>query len=359
MELTIQRTATPKAKPAPGEALGFGRVFTDHMFVMNYRTGRGWYDPRVVPYQDISLSPAALCLHYGQTIFEGMKAYYGQDGQVRLFRPQENFKRMNVSAHRICIPTLPEELGVDAVKALVEVDKDWLPRDPGTCLYIRPFIIATDGMLGVRAGDEYLFIVIMSPSGAYYASGLAPVKIYVEDSYVRAVRGGTGLAKTGGNYAASLIAQDEAHRQGYAQVLWLDGVEQKYIEEVGAMNVFFVLEGEVVTPALEDSGILAGITRKSCIETLRSWGLTVSERKLSIQELADAYAQGRLKEAFGTGTAAVISPIGTLRWNDAVMELGGGSIGPLTQKLYDTITGIQYGTVQGPQGWSVPVCPAD
>lgn len=359
MEITIERTQHPKAKPAPGEALGFGKVFTDHMFIMNYQTDRGWYDPRVVPFQDISLSPAALCLHYGQTIFEGMKAYYGVDGQVRLFRPEENFRRLNISSRRICTPPIPEELGVAAVKALVETDKDWLPRDPGTCLYIRPFVIATDGMLGVRPGDEYLFLIILSPSGAYYASGLAPVKIYVEDNYVRAVRGGTGLAKTGGNYAASLIAQNEAHQQGYAQVLWLDGVEQKYIEEVGAMNVFFVLEGEVVTPTLDNSGILAGITRKSCIETLRSWGLTVNERKLSIQELADAYAQGRLLEAFGTGTAAVISPIGTLRWNDTVMDIGGGQIGEVTQRLYDTITGIQYGRVEDPQGWSVAVCPAD
>ncbi len=359
MDITIQRTAAPKEKPAPGTPLGFGKVFTDHMFIMNYKTGQGWHNPRVVPFGDICLSPAAMCFHYGQTVFEGMKAYLGADGDILLFRPDENFKRLNVSNRRICIPAVDEDFCVQAVKTLVEVDKDWLPRDPGTCFYIRPFIIATDPALGVRPGDEYLLIILLSPSGAYYSSGLDPVKIYVEDSYVRAVRGGTGMAKTGGNYAASLVAQDEAHRQGYSQVLWLDGVEQKYVEEVGAMNVFFVLDGEVVTPALEGSGILAGITRGSCIQLLRSWGVKVSERKLAIEELADAYAGGRLLEAFGTGTAAVISPIGELKWEDHVMQIGGGAIGELTQRLYDAITDIQYGRAQGPQGWSVRVCKAD
>mgnify|MGYP000918029291 CR=1 FL=1 len=324
MDITIQRTAAPKEKPAPGTPLGFGKVFTDHMFIMNYKTGQGWHNPRVVPFGDICLSPAAMCFHYGQTVFEGMKAYLGADGDILLFRPDENFKRLNVSNRRICIPAVDEDFCVQAVKTLVEVDKDWLPRDPGTCFYIRPFIIATDPALGVRPGDEYLLIILLSPSGAYYSSGLDPVKIYVEDSYVRAVRGGTGMAKTGGNYAASLVAQDEAHRQGYSQVLWLDGVEQKYVEEVGAMNVFFVLDGEVV-----------------------------------IEELADAYAGGRLLEAFGTGTAAVISPIGELKWEDHVMQIGGGAIGELTQRLYDAITDIQYGRAQGPQGWSVRVCKAD
>ena len=282
MEIKVELTKTPKAKPAPGEKLGFGKLFSDHMFLMNYKTGKGWYDPRIVPYGDLTLSPAAMCFHYGQTVFEGMKAYYGKDGNILLFRPEENFARLNGSNQRMVIPHIDEELCLAGVKKLVEIDKDWVPREEGTTLYSRPFIIATDPMLGVHPGDEYLFLIITSPSGAYYESGLAPVKIYVEDRYVRAVRGGTGMAKTGGNYAASLIAQDEAHRQNYSQVLWLDGVEQKYIEEVGAMNVFFVLDGEVVTPELHGS-ILPGITRKSSIQLLRDWGFKVSERRITIR----------------------------------------------------------------------------
>ena len=254
MKIRVGLTKTPKAKPAPGQKLGFGRIFSDHMFVMNYKTGKGWHNPRIVPYGELSLSPAALCLHYGQTVFEGMKAYYGQQGDILLFRPDENFARLNRSNQRMAIPPIDEELCIQGVKKLVEIDKDWVPRQDGASLYIRPFIISTDPILGVHPGDEYLFIIITSPSGAYYESGLEPVKIYVESKYVRAVRGGTGMAKTGGNYAASLLAQDEAHQQSYSQVLWLDGVEQKYIEEVGAMNVFFVLDGEVVTPELHHPG---------------------------------------------------------------------------------------------------------
>ena len=357
MEIKVELTKTPKAKPAPGEKLGFGKLFSDHMFLMNYKTGKGWYDPRIVPYGVLTLSPSAMCFHYGQTVFEGMKAYYGKDGNILLFRPEENFARLNGSNQRMVIPHIDEELCLAGVKKLVEIDKDWVPRKEGTTLYIRPFIIATDPMLGVHPGDEYLFLIITSPSGAYYESGLAPVKIYVEDRYVRAVRGGTGMAKTGGNYAASLIAQDEAHRQNYSQVLWLDGVEQKYIEEVGAMNVFFVLDGEVVTPELHGS-ILPGITRKSSIQLLRDWGFKVSERRITIQELAEANDQGRVMEAFGTGTAAVISPIGELKWEEKQMVFNGGKIGALTQQLYDTLTGIQYGRLEDPHGWSVFVCKA-
>ncbi len=358
MEIRVELTQNPKPKPAPGEKLGFGRIFSDHMFLMSYKTGKGWYDPRVVPYGDLALSPAAMCLHYGQTVFEGMKAYYdGEKGAIRLFRPDENFARLNCSNRRLVIPQIDEELCVRGVKKLVEVDKDWVPRQEGTSLYIRPFIIATDPVLGVRPGDEYLFIVITSPSGAYYESGLEPVKIYVEGQYVRAVRGGTGMAKTGGNYAASLIAQDEAHKQQYSQVLWLDGVEQKYIEEVGAMNVFFVLDGEVVTPELQGS-ILSGITRKSSVQLLKDWGIRVSERRISIEELDKANDEGRVLEAFGTGTAAVISPIRELKWGDKRMVFGGGKIGQLTQRLYDALTGIQYGRLPDPHGWSVVVCDA-
>lgn len=357
MEIKVELTKNPKAKPLPGEKLPFGRRFSDHMFIMNYKTGKGWYDPRIVPYGDLTLSPAAMCLHYGQTVFEGMKAYYGKDSNILLFRPQENFARLNASNQRLVIPPIDEALCLEGVKKLVEVDKDWVPRDEGTSLYIRPFIIAVDPVLGVHPGDEYLFLIITSPSGAYYESGLEPVKIYVEDRYVRAVRGGTGMAKTGGNYAASLIAQDEAHRQDYSQVLWLDGVEQKYIEEVGAMNVFFVLDGEVVTPELHGS-ILPGITRKSALQLLKDWGLKVSERRITIQELAEANDQGRVLEAFGTGTAAVISPIGELKWEEKRMIFNGGKIGDLTQRLYDALTGIQYGRLEDPHGWSVFVCKA-
>lgn len=354
----VTYTTAPKAKPTDPDHLGFGKLFTDHMFLMDYKTGKGWHNGRIVPFDNLSLSPAAMCFHYGQTVFEGMKAYYGKDGNVRLFRPEENFKRLNASNKRLCIPAIDEELCVEAVKELVEVDKAWLPRKEGTSLYIRPFIIATDPMLGVKPGDEYLFIIIISPSGAYYASGLAPVKIYVEDNYVRAVRGGTGAAKTGGNYAASLAAQDEAHNQGYSQVLWMDGVEHKYIEEVGAMNVFFVVDGEVLTPMLSGS-ILPGITRKSSIELLKKWGLPVSERRITMEELSEANKAGKLQEAFGTGTAAVVSPIGELKWEGEILTFNNGEIGPITQKLYDTMTGIQYGDLPDELGWVVKVCPAD
>ena len=357
MKIRVGLTKTPKAKPAPGQKLGFGRIFSDHMFVMNYKTGKGWHNPRIVPYGELSLSPAALCLHYGQTVFEGMKAYYGQQGDILLFRPDENFARLNRSNQRMAIPPIDEELCIQGVKKLVETDKDWVPRQDGASLYIRPFIISTDPILGVHPGDEYLFIIITSPSGAYYESGLEPVKIYVESKYVRAVRGGTGMAKTGGNYAASLLAQDEAHQQSYSQVLWLDGVEQKYIEEVGAMNVFFVLDGEVVTPELHGS-ILPGITRKSSIQLLRDWGFKVSERRITIQELDEANDRGQVLEAFGTGTAAVISPIGELKWEEKQLVFNAGKIGALTQQLYDTLTGIQYGKLEDPHGWSVFVCKA-
>ncbi len=352
MEFKFEKAAALKAKPADETQLGFGKVFTDYMFVMDYDTGEGWHDGRIVPYAPISLSPAAMCLHYGQEVFEGMKAYRTKEGNIQLFRPEENFKRLNQSNERLVIPHLDETLALEGLKALLEVEKDWIPSAPGTSLYIRPFIIAVDPFLGVRPGDKYMFIIILSPSGAYYASGLNPVSIYVENKYVRAVRGGMGFAKTGGNYAASLIGQDEAHKQNYSQVLWLDGVEQKYIEEVGAMNIFFVIGDEVVTPELQGS-ILPGITRKSTIELCKSWGMKVSERRISIQEIADAYDRGELKEVFGTGTAAVISPVGHLKWNDKVMEINGNKIGAISQKLYDTMTGIQWGELDDPFNWVV------
>ncbi len=320
------------------------------MFVMNYDEGQGWHDARVVPYQDITLSPAAMVFHYGQTMFEGLKAYKGENGEVYLFRPDMNAKRANKSNERLCIPEIPEEDFVAAVPAVVAVDRDWLPSEPGPSLYIRPFVIATDDHLGVAPSKSYLFIVILSPSGAYYESGLAPVGIWIEDEYVRAVRGGIGFAKTGGNYAASLAAQVKAHDGGYSQVLWLDGVERKYIEEVGAMNIVFKINGKIVTPMLNGS-ILPGITRNSVLELCRSWGYEVEERKISVDELVEAAHSGALEEVFGTGTAAVVSPVGKLRYKDEVFTIGNGGIGELTQKLYDEITGIQWGKREDTRGW--------
>ena len=352
LNIRIERTTQPKQKPAAGQPLGFGKIFTDHMFVMNYTAGQGWHDARIVPYQPISLEPSAMVFHYGQTMFEGLKAYKGVDGKAYLFRPDMNAKRANASNDRLCIPRIPEEDFVQAIKAVVKVDEDWIPTDPGTSLYVRPFIIATDEFLGVAPSKTYLFIVILSPSGAYYASGLNPVGIWIEDEYVRAVRGGIGFAKTGGNYAASLIAQVKAHDDGYSQVLWLDGVERKYIEEVGAMNIFFKINGKIVTPMLSGS-ILPGITRNSVITLCRDWGYDVEERRISVDELIEAQKSGALEEVFGTGTAAVISPVGKLRYMDEVMTIGDGNIGPVTQKLYDTITGIQTGKIEDKYGWRV------
>ena len=352
LDIKIERTTTPKAKPTG--KLGFGKIFTDHMFIMNYTNGKGWHDPRIVPFQDITLSPAAMVYHYGQEMFEGLKAYKGVNGETLLFRPDMNGKRTNDTNDRLCIPQIPVEDFVQAVKAVVKVDEDWIPTEPGTSLYIRPFIIATEPFLGVDVSDTFLFMIILSPSGAYYESGLAPVGIWIEDDYVRAVRGGMGYAKTGGNYAASLAAQVKAHDGGYSQVLWLDGVERKYIEEVGAMNIFFKIDGKIVTPMLNGS-ILPGITRNSVLELCRSWGMDVEERKISVDELLEAQKTGKLEECFGTGTAAVISPVGKLRYKDDVMVIGGGEIGPVSQKIYDTVTGIQLGKLEDPFGWRVVV----
>lgn len=323
------------------------------MFVMDYTVGKGWHDPRIVPYGPISLDPSASVFHYGQEVFEGMKAYRTADGSIQLFRPEENYKRMNHSNERLCIPEIDVDFCIEATKKLVEVEKDWVPATEGTSLYIRPFIIGCEPVLGVHPANNYKFIIILSPSGSYYANGLEPVKIYVEPKYVRTVRGGMGYAKTGGNYAASLKAQQDA--AGYAQVLWLDGVERKYIEEVGSMNVFFVIGDEVVTPELLGS-VLPGITRKSCIEILKDWGYKVSERRLSIDEVEEAAKNGQLKEMFGTGTAAVVSPVCELKYKDDVIKIGDGSIGALTQKLYDELTGIQLSKREDKHGWVSKVC---
>ncbi len=354
LNIDITLTDKPKEKPADETKLGFGHIFTDHMFIMNYDTGLGWHDARIVPFGEISLSPAAMCLHYGQEIFEGLKAYRTADGSVQLFRPDENFKRMNVSNERMVIPPVNEEDCLQALKELVKIEEDWVPHTEGASLYIRPFIISTDPYVGVRPADHYLFMIILSPSGAYYSTGLNPVKIYVEKKYVRAVRGGTGFAKTAANYAISLKGQQEAHEQDYEQVLWLDGVEQKYVEEVGSMNIFFVIDGEVVTPQLTGS-VLPGITRKSAIEICKKRGYKVSERRISIEEVAQAYDNGHLDEVFGTGTAAVISPVGHLKWGDKIMTINDNKIGPISQMLYDTLTGIQWGTLEDEFGWIVKI----
>ena len=354
LDIKITKTTEPKQKPAADQPLGFGKIFTDHMFIMNYTEGQGWHDPRIVPFQNISLSPAAMVYHYGQEMFEGLKAYKGDNDEVYLFRPDMNAKRTNVTNERLCIPSIPEEDFVQAVKTVVDIDRDWIPTTPGTSLYVRPFIIATDEFLGVAPSHTYMFMVILSPSGAYYSSGLAPVGIWIEDEYVRAVRGGMGFAKTGGNYAASLIGQVKAHNEDYSQVLWLDGVERKYIEEVGSMNIFFKIDGKVVTPALNGS-ILPGITRNSTIQLCKDWGYEVEERRISVDELIDAQKSGKLEEVFGTGTAAVISPVGKLRYVDDVMLINNGEIGELSQKLYDTMTGIQYGKLEDKFGWRVTV----
>lgn len=353
-EIRVELTKNPKQKPAPGAPLPFGTIFSDHMFLMDYDKGKGWHDARIVPFGNLDMSPAAMCLHYGQSVFEGMKAYRAVDGRILLFRPDRNMARMNSSNDRLCIPQIDEKFAEKAIEKLVSVDKDWIPTSEGASLYIRPFIIGMDPHIGVHPANHLLFIVITCPVGNYYPEGLNPVKIYVEKNYVRAVRGGMGYTKTAGNYAASLKAQDEAEKQDYTQVLWLDGVERKYIEEVGTMNVFFKINGEVVTPELQGS-ILPGVTRMSVIEILKKWGVPVVERRLSIQKLADAAKDGKLEEAFGSGTAAVISPIGHLKWGDDIMVINDGKIGELSQKLYDTLTGIQWGKIPDPFGWTVEV----
>ncbi len=353
LNITVTKTTSPKTKPDQNH-LEFGRYFTDHMLVVDYTEGKGWHDARIIPYQPLVLDPAAMVLHYGQAIFEGMKAYKTKEGKTLLFRPEANMERVNISNDRICIPPINVDDMVEAIAALVKLEEDWIPTAPGTSLYIRPFIIATEPALGVKVSSTYQFIVILSPVGAYYKEGLNPVKIYVEPKYVRAVKGGTGYAKTPGNYAASLKAQVVAKEKGYTQVLWLDGIEKKYIEEVGTMNVFFVIDGEIITPELNGS-ILPGITRRSCIELLKSWGMKVSEKRIALQDIIDANEKGLLSEAFGSGTAAVISPIGELNCNGNNIVLNNGKIGEISQKLYDTITKIQYGELPDDLHWTYEV----
>ena len=350
MQLTTTQADVLKPKPADDNKLGFGTIFTDYMFNMDYEAGKGWYNPRIEPYQPIVMDPATTVLHYSQEVFEGLKAYQTPSGDVQLFRPRANLERMNRSCRRMCIPEIDVAFVLDAMKALLRLEKSWVPSAPGTSLYIRPNVIAMDPYIGIRVGKTYRFYIILSPVGAYYPEGFNPVKILVTRDYVRAVPGGVGEAKTAGNYAASLIGSEKAHEEGYTQVLWLDGVERKYIEEVGTMNIFFVIDGELITPQLNGS-ILPGITRDSVLKLSKSWGVKTTERRISIDEVMAAHDAGKLQEIFGSGTAAVISPVGNLKYGDRVITLGDGSVGPMAQRLFDTLTTIQYGTAADTMGW--------
>ena len=353
MEIRFEKTEHPMEKPDQ-KNLGFGKHFTDYMFVMDWDREQGWHDARIVPYAPIAMDPATMVLHYAQETFEGLKAYRTAEGKVQLFRPEMNARRMIKSNERLCMPAFPEDMFVEAIKALVKVEEDWVPSEPDTSLYIRPFMFATESSLGVHMASAYKFVVICCPVGAYYPTGLDPVKIMVEDELVRAVKGGTGFTKCGGNYAASLISQVKAHDLGYEQTLWLDGVEHKYVEEVGSMNCFFKIDGTVYTAPCVGT-VLPGVTRMSCIELLKKWGIPVSEERLPIADVMKASKEGKLEEVFGTGTAAVISPVGELRYEGDVAYINDGKIGEITHKLYDTLTGIQWGKIPDDMGWTVKV----
>lgn len=351
-DISITRTTAPRQTP-PDETLAFGKVFTDHMFILDYNTDKGWHDPRIVPYGPFSLDPATCVLHYGQAIFDGLKAFRGPDGQVRLFRLGDHSRRLNRSGGYLCIPEIDPALVEESIRALVEIDQRWVPSRPGTSLYIRPTVISTEPFLGVHPSSSYIYYVILCPVGAYYKGGMAPVSILASDTHVRAVKGGLGAAKTAGNYAASLAAADEAVKAGYTQVLYLDGQEHKYLDEVGTMNIMLKIGDEIVTPPL-NGAILAGVTRDSVLTLLRDWGYRVSERPVSIDEVTAAAKSGTL-EMWGTGTAAVVSPVGELGYRGERYVINNGEIGALTRKLYDTITGIQYGTMEDKFGWMRPL----
>jgi branched-chain amino acid aminotransferase len=349
----LKTPATPdqlKEKPKDESKLGFGDIYADHMLIIDYEKGKGWFNARIEPFGNLHINPAAMALHYGQLIFEGLKAYRGQDGSIYLFRARDNFARFNRSATRLVMPEVDLDLVMDGMKKLILLDKDWVPHSGGTSLYIRPTMLASEPHLGVRPATEYLFFIIIGPVGAYYPEGLNPVKIYVEDRYIRAAVGSTGEAKAAGNYAGSLLAAEEAKEKGFTQVLWLDANERKYVEEVGTMNMFFVIEKEVITAPLTGS-ILPGVTRDSVIHMVKDWGMKVTERSLSIDEVIAAAKDGRLNEAFGTGTAAVISPVGQITYRGEDHVVAGSKMGELSQKLYNEIVAIQYGEKEDPYGW--------
>ncbi|MCL2664825.1 MAG: branched-chain amino acid aminotransferase [Defluviitaleaceae bacterium] len=351
MKINVELTKNPKEKPDPG-ILGFGKFFSDHMFTLDYEEGTGWHNPSIIPYGPLALDPSSMVFHYGQAVFEGMKCYRTADGRLLLFRPELNFMRLNRSDERLCIPAINTDKAIEALCELIKIEKDWVPQADGTSLYIRPFVIATDPFIGVRPSSKYKFLIILSPVGSYYPEGINPVKIFVEDDYVRSVRGGVGFTKASANYAISLKGQEKAKKEGYTQVLWLDAIDRKYIEEVGTMNVFFHIDGELVTPSLDNDSILPGVTRDSVVELAKSWGMKVSERKISIDEVFDAHNKGKLSEAFGSGTAAVVSPIGELNRGGHKIYLSDGKTGPLAAKLYEKLTAIQYGREADTFGWT-------
>jgi branched-chain amino acid aminotransferase len=355
MEIEVTKSTTIGQRPRPKDSeLGFGKYLTDHMFLMDYTRLTGWHDPRIEPYQPLNLDPAAMVLHYGQEVFEGLKAYHLPDGGIALFRPDKNIERMNASARRMVMPELDPDLFFQAMKELVLLERDWIPKSAGTSLYIRPTMIANEPALGVRPSDQYLFYIITGPVGAYYPGGFKPTRIFVTDEYVRAAKGGPGGAKTGGNYGRTLLAAKKATEDGYTQVLWLDAEERKYVEEVGTSNIFFLVEDELVTPPLGGT-ILAGITRDSVLELARSWGLNVSERLISIDEVVEGCRSGSLKEVFATGTAAVVSPVGEIGYKGEVVLVADGGTGELSQTLYNEITAIQYGHKEDPFDWRVQI----
>ncbi len=355
MEIRVTKSSTIGQKVHPNDSeLGFGRYTTDHMFLMNYTYGRGWHDARIEPYGDLRLDPTAMVLHYNQEVFEGLKAYHLPDGGIALFRPEKNIERMNSSARRMVMPEVDPDLFLRAMKELILLDRAWLPESEGTSLYIRPAMIATEPALGVRPAKEYLFFIIIGPVGAYYPEGFNPTRIYVSDEYVRASKGGAGEAKTSGNYGATLYVSQEATRQGYTQVLWLDAKENKYVEEVGTSNIFFLINEKLVTPPLGGT-ILPGVTRDSVLQLANHWGLQVSERPISIQEVVEGCKRGSLKEMFATGTAAVISPVGEIGYKGETFHVADGNTGALSQKIYDEITGIQYGRREDPFNWRLRI----
>ena len=357
MEYTfpVIRTTNPKPRPADETQLGFAKYFTDHMFVMEYDEGQGWHDGRVEPHAPFLIEPASCVLHYAQMMFEGMKAYPTPDGGIQLFRPDKNIARMKNTNERMCIPELPGDLFLAAIKAVIKEDMDWVPSAPGTALYIRPFIFGDEVSFSVLPAKHYKFMIILSPTGSYYAAndgGLSATRIYVQDEYIRAARGGTGYAKVGGNYGGGMRASQDAMKYDCKDVLWLDAAEHKYVEEIGTSNAFFRIADEVITAPLDSGTILPGLTRASVIELLQHWGMKVSERKLSIDEIVEASKQGTLQEIFASGTAAVISPIGCLNYKGVDVQVADGKVGPVAQKLYDTLYGIQTGTVEDFMGWT-------
>lgn len=357
LDIKVIKTTAPKPKPSE-ENLGFGQIFSDHMFIMNYDQGQGWHDARIIPYGPLELPPASALFHYGQECFEGLKAYRTAENRIQLFRPDCNARRLINTQRRMCIPEIPQEDFIQAVKELVALDRSWTPHSEGASLYIRPFVIATMEDLSVHASTAYQFVIICAPSGAYYKEGLAPIQIHVEDEFIRSVPGMPGYAKCGGNYAGTMLAGERAAQRGFSAVLWLDGRERKYVEEVGAMNIFFKIDGKVYTARAEDEDgtILPGVTRRSIIELLHDWNYEVIEGRLAIDDIMQAGREGRLEEVFGSGTAAVVSPVKLLEYRGESVSVGNGGIGLLTQKLYDTVTGIQWGKLPDTKGWIVPVC---